>query len=147
MLSFVSIKLFFFLLDMVTLLFYLRLINLYKTHFYFVLVLIFGSSCMVTSYINLLNIGLFQHSYNMINDINLNYIVFRFYIYIIEWGQYLLFLKLIVSKKIRFLIVAMIASTLIIHTHYIYIEYMEESYLNISQYISPFHIAWCYFFN
>lgn len=141
---FIFLKTIFFTADLVTLIYYLKLIKSHKELIYFTLTLFFGTCCMLTSCINIFNIITLQHDHLTLTYA-LNYIGLRCYIFVIEWAQYLLFLKLLVNKKFIILIFAMLLSTLVIHTHYLFIEYLEENIINASQYVSPFHIAWCIF--
>lgn len=144
--QFITIKIFFFLLDFITLNIYLKHINrnctnnsIDKILVYYVLTLIFGYMCMLTSCINIISIYLSTITKETSNL----YLCFRFYIYIIEWLQYLFFLRTLKSGKIKSLIMIIFASTIIIHLHYIFIEYIEVDLINVDQYISPFDLIWC----
>lgn len=144
--SFIFLKTLFFAADLASLIYYLKLIKSHGELIYFTLTLFFGTCCMLTSCINILTINTLQHDYLTLTS-TFNYIGLRSYIFIIEWAQYLLFLKLLVNKKFIILIITMLLSTLVIHAHYLFIEYLEENILNVSQYVSPFHIVWCIFYS
>lgn len=134
MLYFIYLKTFFFTLDFLTFITYLVVIWRYKFIKYFFLTLIFGTSCMLTSVLNIILIFSFRE-----DDLRFNwlYLLFRTYIYIIEWAQYILFLEILKKNNFKWLVLAILTSSCIIHIHYWLIESYEESILNLQQYISP----------
>lgn len=142
MIDYITCKLFFFVLDALSLLAYLYIIKKNKLFFYFYLTLFFGSFCLLTSIINIRNIS------NLLNcsQTTYLYLFLRFYIYIIEWGQYLLFLNILKQNKLKLLVTIMSVSIIVIHLHYIGIEYVEMNMVSIRQYISPIDLLFRYFF-
>lgn len=137
MIQFINYKILFFFLDLISLVIYLIIIINNKFYKYFLLTLFFGATCMLTSLINITNI--YSNAIN-INHFNLIYLIARTYIFIIEWLQYLVFLKLIKENKIKKVILTMLFSSIFIHLHYYFIECYEISILGVNQYISPFDL-------
>jgi len=145
MIDYITCKLFFFVLDTLSLLAYLYIIKSNKLFIYFYLTLLFGSCCLLTSIINIYNINVLLSETSNISKTTYLYLIFRSYIYIIEWGQYILFLNILKQNRIKLLVVVICASTIIIHINYIGIEYIEMNIINISQYISPLDLLFRYF--
>mgnify|MGYP000939911007 CR=1 FL=1 len=101
---------------------------------------------MLTSFINIVKISALQYDNLTIIEM-IRYNLLRFYIFKIEWFIYSCFLLLVVGKKIKTLGFSMLVGTIIIHIHYFFIEIIEEKILNVSQYVSPFHIAMNFFYD
>jgi len=122
-------------MDLFTLFLYLILVKKNNFNKYFTLTLFFGCACISISLMNIINIY-----NNTIIDVkfDLIYLILRSYIYVIEWFQYLMFLKLLKQNKIKLLLFVIIMSSIVIHCHYYAIELYEKTILDTKQYISPF---------
>lgn len=149
MLLFVNIKVFFFLMDLISAICYMRFIIHYSLYKYLILTIILSPLCLATSFCNIILI---------INHINLNlipfidnyytfcshYIIIRFCIYLLEWSIYIIFL-LAVKQTYKFtdIVITMIVLATgagIIYSNYWWIEFIENDILHITQYISPIEL-------
>lgn len=148
MIKYTTSKLLFFVLDSVTLLAYLYVIKRSKLFVYFYLALFFGCCCLLTSIVNICNINDFISEVVDVRETSYLYLILRSYIYVIEWGQYLWFLRILKQNKFKLFVVALVISAVVIHAHYIGIEVIEENIISdcnferksMVQYISPFDL-------